>query len=102
MALEIPMIAKIDFDFDAALHVDSIFDATVRVWKTDTDKDGDPEFNVKVDLPGEAFDQQWKVEIPAQTVVTQGVNSVIAVAVEQVPDFPFKNVVMKMLKEISK
>lgn len=102
MPLEIPMIAKIDFDFDAAIHVDSIVDCTVRVWKTDTDDDGDPEFNVKIDLPGENFDLEAKVEIPAQTIVTEGFSSVFAIAVEQVPDFPLKATVVKMLKELVK
>lgn len=95
------MIAKIDFKFDAAIFVDSIIDCNIRVWKTDKDKDGDPEFNVTIDLPGEAFDQEWSVEIPAKKVLTEGIGGVINAAVDAVPDFPLKNIVLKMLKEIT-
>ncbi len=100
--LEIPMIAKIDFKFDAALFVDSIIDCNIRVWKSDKDGDGDPEFNVHIDLPGEAFDQEWSIEIPAQKVLTEGVGGVITFAVDKVPDFPMKAAVVKMLKELTK
>jgi hypothetical protein len=99
MQLEVPMIAKFKAEFDAKLEVDSFVDGSIRVWgPKDKDKDGDPEICYKVDLPGESFDFEGCVEIPIATALG-GIPGIALAVVEKGGDFPFKNMVMKSIKQ---
>lgn len=95
--MEIPMPIKVTASVEATLSFESIFgDGTVSVsGPADKDKDGDPEFTVKVDLPGKALDVEHTVEIPFGSVITEGGPDLIILALKLIPvEFPFKSIVI--------
>lgn len=99
MQLELPMVAKIKTEFRFKIEIDSFVDGALEVWgPKDKDKDGDPEIFWKLDLPGESFDGEGCVEIPVAAVLGSIPDLGIAV-MEKTPDFPFKNAVIKALKQ---
>jgi len=100
MELEIPMVAKIKGSVNACLEIDSFIDGSIKIWSSDKDKDGDPEINCKIDLPGEAFDLEFAVEIPVATVLHKGPAALASILLEKGPDFPFKSLVVKAVKQI--
>lgn len=99
--IEIPMIAKVTAKVKAKLVIDSIVDATFEIQgPLDTDKDGNPEFHFLIDLPGEAFDQQFKVELPVE-LLTKGLPAMIAAALDQITEhIPMRGTLLKVLKEL--
>jgi hypothetical protein len=69
---------------------------------TDEDFDGDPEINIKIDLPGRKFDTEFKVEIPLASLVKGSPVEVALEAVRKGPDFPFKGAFVSALEGILK
>lgn len=96
--MEIPMPVKVRASVFVEVEVEfeSMFgNGSVRLsGPTDKDKDKNPEFTLKVDLPGKALDFAEVVEIPLGDVLTKGGPQLVVTALKLVPvDFPGKGVV---------
>lgn len=94
------MVAKIEGNVSAYLKIDSFVDGSIKIWSSDKDSDGDPEINCKIDLPGEALDFAFSVEIPVATVLHKGPAALASLLLEKGPDFPFKSLVVKAINQI--
>ena len=67
----------------------------------DRDKDGDPEVQLCVDLPGEKFDFRHSAEIPLKTLISGSVPAIASAILGAVGDVPGADIVGDLLDRIT-